>query len=131
MTYLVDTDWVASALKGRSEATTLLGALSSEGLAISLITYGEIYDGIYHGISPASQEAGFLAFLQNVDVVPLDLDIMRRFARLRGELRGAGKPISDFDLLIAATALRNNFTLVTRNLRHFKRIPSLSIYQAQ
>lgn len=131
MTYLIDTDWVASALKGRSEATTLLANLSSDGLAISLITYGEIYDGIYHGIAPESQEAGFLTFLQVVDVIPLDLDIVKQFARLRGELRGAGKSISDFDLLIAATTLRNNFTLVTRNLRHFKRIPGLSIYQAR
>lgn len=70
-----------------------------------------------------------MAFLQDVDVVPLDVAIMRRFARLRGGLRAAGKPISDFDLLIAATALQYNLILVTRNLRHFERIVDLSIYQ--
>lgn len=130
MSYLVDTDWVASALKGRPEATTLLGKLSSEGLAISLITYGEIYDGVYHGVSPAAQELGFLAFLRSVDVIPLDTDIMRLFARIRGDLREAGMKVNDFDLLIAATALHHNLTLVTRNLKHFKRILGLTIYQA-
>jgi predicted nucleic acid-binding protein len=33
------------------------------------------------------------------------------------------------DLLIAATALRYELTLVTRNLRHFQRVPGLRIYQ--
>ena len=45
MNYLVDTDVVANALKGRAEEVTLLTNLSPQGLAISLITYGEIYDG--------------------------------------------------------------------------------------
>ena len=47
MKYLVDTDRVADWLNGRPEAVRLLSALRADGLAISLITYGEIYDGIY------------------------------------------------------------------------------------
>jgi predicted nucleic acid-binding protein len=46
MSYLVDTDRVASYLNGRPDAIDLLASLLHEGLAISLITYGEIYDGI-------------------------------------------------------------------------------------
>jgi predicted nucleic acid-binding protein len=42
MKYLVDTDWVAEYLKGRDPAVRELNALAPEGLAISLITYGEI-----------------------------------------------------------------------------------------
>jgi predicted nucleic acid-binding protein len=36
--------------------------------------------------------------------------------------------IPDTDLLIAATALAENLTLVTRNVRHFNRIPELKLY---
>ncbi len=47
MTYLVDTDWIANFLKGRQDAYTLFQKLTFPEMAISLITYGEIYDGIY------------------------------------------------------------------------------------
>jgi predicted nucleic acid-binding protein len=55
---------------------------------------------------------------------------MKRFARLRGELRRQGQLIPDPDLLIAATALQHDLTIVTRNVRHFQRIPGLKLYQA-
>ena len=54
---------------------------------------------------------------------------MRRFAAVRGQLRRDGNLIGDMDLLIASTALVNNLTLVTRNRRHFDRVPGLELYQ--
>lgn len=48
MNYLIDSDWVAEYLKGRVEARRLLQALMPDGLTISIITYGEIYEGIYY-----------------------------------------------------------------------------------
>lgn len=42
MTYLVDSDWVADYLKGRTTAVTVLTDLFAEGLAISIITFAEI-----------------------------------------------------------------------------------------
>jgi tRNA(fMet)-specific endonuclease VapC len=128
MTYLVDSDRVAQYLKGRPEGISLLNALASQGLAISLISYGELYEGIYHGRDPRGAERGFRRFLQAVDVLPLTRTIMRRFARVRGQLRSQGLLIPDPDLLIAATALHHNLTLVTGNLRHFQRIPGLQIF---
>jgi tRNA(fMet)-specific endonuclease VapC len=53
---------------------------------------------------------------------------MKRFARIRGQLRRQGLTVQDPDLLIAATALTHQLTLVTRNLRHFRRIPDLMIH---
>ena len=129
MSYLVDTDWVAEYLKGREPAATTLPQLRREGLAISLITYGEIYEGIYSGRDPEQQEDVFLHFLRRVQVLSLNRAILRRFARIRGQLRSQGQLIGDFDLLIAATALHHNFTLLTHNTRHFSRIPELKLYR--
>jgi predicted nucleic acid-binding protein len=36
--------------------------------------------------------------------------------------------LADLDLLIASTALYHGLVLVTRNLRHFGRVPGLRIY---
>ena len=44
-------------------------------------------------------------FLLSFEVVELDIEICRIFARERGRLRAAGMLIKDFDLLIDATAL--------------------------
>jgi len=61
-------------------------------------------------------------------VLPLTRTIMKRFARIRGQLRHQGRTVQDPDLLIAATALTHGMTLVTRNLRHFQRVPDLVIH---
>ena len=130
MTYLVDSDWVADYLKGRSEALALLRSLEAEGLAISIITYGEIYEGIYYGPNAQSHEAGFRQFLRGVKVVPLTRQTMHQFARVRGQLRRKGQLIGDPDLLIAATRLCPGLTLVSRYHKHFERIPGLQLHQS-
>lgn len=127
MSYLIDSDWVADYLRGRPDAVALLPTL--DGRAISLITFGEIYEGIYYGADPRANELAFRSFLRGVDVLPLNRAIMRRFARIRGNLRRRGQIIGDPDILIAATALHHGLTLVTRNISHFQRIPGLSLYQ--
>jgi tRNA(fMet)-specific endonuclease VapC len=129
MRYLIDTHWVASFLNGRQEARTLFEALSLEESAISLITYGEIYDGIYYGQNPQLAERGFRQLLRALPVLPLNRAMLRRFGYIRGDLRRRGELIGDPDILIAATALHHNLTLVTGNVRHFERIAGLSLYQ--
>ncbi len=127
--YLIDTDWVIDYLKGVDRAGRLLDSMVHDGVAISLITYGEIYEGIYYGRSPERHEMIFQDFLHVASIVPLSESSMECFARIRGDLRAKGQLIGDADLLIAATALAHELTLVTQNLRHFSRIPELKLYQ--
>jgi tRNA(fMet)-specific endonuclease VapC len=127
MRYLVDSDKVAAYLKGRTDTTSLLNSLIPDGLAISLVTYGEIYEGIYRGTNSRAHERSFQAFLRLVIVLPLNRRIMKRFAQLRGDLRSRGELLPDMDLLIAATALTHDLTLVTGNSKHFQRVPGLAI----
>lgn len=128
MTYIIDSDWVADFLKGTPEALSLLQRLAPSGLAISVVTYGEILEGIHYGSDPERHRRDFQQFLRFVDIVGLDTPDFARFAVARGELRLTGQIIGDLDILIAATAVGNDLTLVTRNLKHFQRIPDLKIY---
>jgi len=52
MTYLVDSDYIADYLVAKPHATELLSSLAEEGIAISILTIGEIYEGIYYGYNP-------------------------------------------------------------------------------
>lgn len=130
MTYLIDSDWVASFLRGRQDAHALFQRLAPMGIAISLITYGEIYEGIYYVQDPMAIEGVFRRFLRGVTILPLNQTMMREFARVRGDLRRSGQIIGDADILIGVTALYHNLTIVTRNTSHFQRIPNLQLYLA-
>jgi predicted nucleic acid-binding protein len=129
VTYLLDSDRVGDFLKGRDDAGDLFRAIQPMGLSISVITYGEIYDGVMHGRDPQGAVASFRQFVQGVRVLDVTAASAEVFGAIRGDLRQRGQRIPDSDLLIAATALHHRLTLVTRNLRHFTRIPGLSIYQ--
>ena len=61
--------------------------LAPEGLAISIITYMEVYQGISRSPNPARAEAGLVASLAGVPVVPFSLDAARRCAALREHLQ--------------------------------------------
>ena len=125
--YLVDTDWAIDYLNGLDRTRKRLEELADSGLAFSIISLAEVYEGIYYSRDPESNEKALLDFLQGVTVVYLDEGISRLFGKERGRLRAVGKMISDFDLVIGMTALRDNLTLLTNNRRHFENIESLRI----
>lgn len=59
--------------------------------------------------------------------LPVDADICMRAADLGAQLRLAGKTIDWADLFVAATASVHDLVVVTRNVRHFERIPGLQV----
>jgi predicted nucleic acid-binding protein len=129
--YLLDNDWIIDVLVGRVPAAReALDRLSDQGLAVSIITVGELYDGAFGYPDTARRLASFRAFLAPFPIVDLNEPIMELFARERARLRQAGMLVPDFDLLIAATALHYDLTLLTRNVRHFtpSRFPALQVY---
>jgi predicted nucleic acid-binding protein len=65
-----------------------------------------------------------------VPVLPFDLAIARRTARLRADLAAQGRRTRTraLDLIVAATALEHGLTLVTRNKADYQDIPNLSLY---
>ncbi len=123
---MIDSDRTIDYLSGRRDDVRFLDALQGP-LYISLITVGEAYEGVYGATDPTRHEAGFEALMRKAPILPLTLEVMRVFAQVRNDLRRVGARIADMDLLIAATALHHNLTLVTRNLRDFGRVPGLPI----
>jgi tRNA(fMet)-specific endonuclease VapC len=130
MKYLADSDYVADYLGARANAIQPLSSFAKDDLSISLITYGEINEGIDFGRDPQKTTDVFQRFLRSVVILPLSLPIMQQFARIRGELRRTGKIIGDYDILIAATAIQHNLILVTRNIKDYQCIPNLKLYKA-
>ena len=123
--YLIDTDWVIHYLHAHPAIVPRLDELQPQGLALSIISLAELYEGVYYSRDSEGDEQDLNNFLRGVTVLGLDEAIVKIFGRERGRLRAAGTLIGDFDLLIAATALHQNLTLLTNNRSHFERIDGL------
>ncbi len=129
MGYLLDTDWAINALAGRPDTVETLRKLTPEGIAISLITIGEIYEGAFGFPDPQTHIARFREFISAFRLLNLNDGIMQRFAEVRSLLRRRGDLIPDFDLLLGATALYYDLTVLTFNFKHLERIPSCKLFR--
>ena len=128
--YLLDTDWVIDLLNNQAPAVQALPTLTAAGVAISLITYGETFEGAYYARNQSAALVALQRFLAGVQLLPLSPPIVEQFGILRGALpRNHRQQVGDLDLLIAATAITHNLTLVTRNVRDFRLIPGVYLYE--
>jgi tRNA(fMet)-specific endonuclease VapC len=92
----------------------------------SSITHFEVLRGLLL-YKTSRQLKIFEQLLSASVVVPLDDLIIERAALIYTELYRRGQLISDADILIGATALVNNWRLITDNERHLRRIPGLIV----
>ncbi len=92
------------------------------------MTVGELYEGAFGSPDPEAELSIIRRFLQSFSILDLNDPIMERFATLRALLRRRGELIPDLDLLVGATAVHYDLTLLTSNVRHFRRIPDLRLY---
>lgn len=92
-------------------------------LYISAVTIGEIQDGIEQirarEIYKAAEIESWLNDVQaTYSVLPVDADAFREWARL---MQKQSRALLE-DALIAATAIVNSLTVVTRNVRDFQQL---------
>jgi tRNA(fMet)-specific endonuclease VapC len=127
LSFLIDTDWVIDHCNGVAHVTRRLKELQPRGLGLSVVSAAELWEGAYFSRVPKRSQKTLETFLSGVDTLGLDEEICKRFGQLRGSMRKRGQTRGDFDLLIAATALRHNLTLLTNNRKHFEGIAGLDI----
>lgn len=102
-------------------------ALATELMAVPGMVFGELYYGIEKSRNRAENLLQTERFLGTVSVVHADDAVMRKFGELKAELEKDGNRVDDADIIIAATAICNDATLATGNMKHFSRFPGLRI----
>ncbi|MDP9470328.1 MAG: type II toxin-antitoxin system VapC family toxin [Chloroflexota bacterium] len=115
----------------KSQAVDLLADLQQGGIAISVITYMELAEGIATGRSSHQQQRGFRGFLRGTRVLVIGRSTAERTADIRMHLRQQKRPVKHrvLDRLVAATAIQHRLILVTRNTRDYADITGLRLYQ--
>jgi tRNA(fMet)-specific endonuclease VapC len=133
MPYLVDSNIVIDHLADVPTASALLEQLALDGIAISIVTYMEAFQGVAQSPNPRYAREKFHAFLTGVLILPFSFAVAERCARLRKTLKSQNKRVNSraLDLIIAATALEYDLTLVTENTGDFTDIPDLLLSQPQ
>jgi tRNA(fMet)-specific endonuclease VapC len=132
---LLDADTLTHLYAGHERVVDRLRRCDDADVAITIITKAEILRARCDGLLKAADAVQLLraqsrlghteSLLNQLKVVGLDERATEEFLRLRA--RKEFKKIGHVDLLIAGVTLANRATLVTRNLRHFRQIPNLSV----
>lgn len=108
----------------------ILRSTGDQDAALSAVGLTEIVHGIYRAATPAirSRRETFLnELLADLAVYPYTKEAAILAGKLDGEQQNKGVVIPFADLLIGATALTLSYSVLTVNVRHFERIPGLSV----
>jgi hypothetical protein len=123
--YLLDTNVLSEAVKPAAArgVTRFLAETSALELAISVLTVGEIRQGVML-LDPGGKRARLEEWLSvsllrqfTGRVLPVDEAVALAWGRLAAEGRRTGRPLAVIDGLLLATAEVNGLTFVTRNER--------------
>jgi tRNA(fMet)-specific endonuclease VapC len=127
MTYLLDTDTCVYWLRGHEFVRTRLRTVSSGDVTLSVATLCELRYGAECSARPTENHTAIDAFSDGLPVWGIDARVATVFGQIKADLRHRGQLIEDFDLLLAATALANDLTLVSNNAAHFSRVTGLRL----
>jgi tRNA(fMet)-specific endonuclease VapC len=123
--YLLDSDWAIYYLRGKEPFVKAIDKYRQEGIAISVVSVAELYEGVFWNPKPEEKESVLLDFLEGFATINLSKPISRLFGKKRAELRGKGLTVNNFDLLIACTAEYHKLAILTNNMKHFEKVPGI------
>lgn len=128
MKYLLDTNICIYFLNQRSEKLAeRLGEAGTENIALCSIVKAELFYGAMKSAKPAQNLARQEAFLEIFQSLPFDDFAAQTYAEIRTNLERIGSPIGPNDLCIAAIALTNGLTLISNNIKEFKKVARLKL----
>jgi predicted nucleic acid-binding protein len=121
MAYLIDTNIMVDFTRGNAKAADYLDSLGSPYL-LSSVTALELIGGARNQREVSNLDALISAYEQ---IPPTDGVTRRAYYLMKVYAKSAG--LQTLDALIAATALEEGLTLVTKNRKHFQMIGDLEL----
>ena len=127
MAYLIDTDTIIFALRNDKSVLAKFEENKNIPISISMITYAELIFGAKRSQNEQKNMIKINHIRGIFPIEELSEGVMEVFAGIKAKIFNKGIRIEDMDLLIAATAIYNELTLVTNNTKHLKNIPGLKL----
>ncbi len=125
---LIDTNICIAYLHGdRNVTRKLLQADEADCIMIPGMVEGELFYGVEKSSLREENREKTVQLLSLFPVCHADDAVMKKFGELKASLEKEGNRVDDADVLIAATALCADATLVSGNIRHFRRFKGLKL----
>jgi tRNA(fMet)-specific endonuclease VapC len=125
--FALDTNTLIYYFKDMGNVSENLLQVSPKDIGVPSIVVYELEVGIAKSTSPQKRTQQLKTFLSAVTILPFAEAEAKSAAFIRADLEKQGQPIGPYNVLIAATTLANNATLVTRNTNEFARVQNLQI----
>ena len=125
--FALDTNSLIYFFKGMGRVAERLLATAPSEVALPTVARYELEVGIAKSRMPNKRRAQLDEMLGVIRLLPFDRQAAEASARIRAELEALGKPIGPIDTLIAGTALATGATLVSHNVKEFRRVPGLRV----
>lgn len=127
---ILDSSEIIALERSRGVVDDLVAGREDEPLGISVVTVAELL----HGVERADSEARRIrrqAFVEKViemiPVFPFDIGVARIYSGIWASLVQRGFTVGAHDLIIAATAISLDYTVITANRRDFEKIEGLRL----
>ncbi len=125
---IADSDVLIDFLRGRGEgADKVANELKRSRLSTTAISAFELWAGV----KSKEEEGAVHSLLEALTVLPLEDTGAKEAARIKRELDAKGFGIGMADSLIAGICIEKRGILLTRNRKHFERVPGLSINECK
>jgi len=128
--YIFDTDIYTNVMR-RIPSEKLLNRLKKVPRRDQFTTTITIAE-VYYGLIKASNKTKLLKLFESVllpraTILPFAFSAAKKYGEIRSFLVKQGTPLAHADLQIASIALSMNMILITGNLKHFQRVPQLTV----
>lgn len=123
--YLLDTNICISLIKNQYGIRNKITNAGIQNCAVSEITIAELFYGAAKS-SNIKHYSDVKYIIELFDVIPI-YPSLKLFGEIKSTLEQQGQRLDNFDLLIGSTAIYSQMTMVTSNIKHFERIPGITI----
>jgi len=124
----LDTDLLVAILRGKEEAKKEVAELDEQAKgATTSVNAFELFFGANKSERKDENVKQASKLLERLIIFSLDLASSQKAAEISAKLVAKGETIDFREAMIAAIAVENGLTLVTRNESHFKRVKGLQI----
>jgi len=128
MRFMLDSDACIALIKRKPDSVLRrITALAPGEAGISAVTLAELQYGVEKSEQKEKNGRALDEFLLPLEVAPFDDTAAKIYGRVRAALEKTGTPVGPLDTQIGAHALSLGATLVTHNLREFRRIHGLVV----
>lgn len=126
--YMLDTNICIYAIKhSSSKLIERLKECDTNDVCISSITYSELVYGVEKSEAKEKNWLALTLMLTNIKVLDYDTSASEEYGLIRADLERKGCVIGPLDLLIASHAKSQDCTLITNNMKKFKRVKGLKL----